>query len=266
MISYALRYLEMGMSVFPLQPKSKIPFFSWQRWSKERPSRAQVIKWWAQCPSANIAVCTGEVSGLFVVDCDDQPIALAHTNQPDYFPTYSVRTRKGMHFYHGLPDFHVGNRTNLLGSGQGEIDVRGDGGYVVAPPSIHPSGTHYTLNEELPFAQCPKYILDLLRPQITPAKPVNLNVPLSNHWQRILEREARSVACAVDGTINNTLNKAAYNLGQLVGDGLLGRTEVENILFDTAVQRGETESRARRTIRSGLDAGTANPRSRRGRG
>ncbi len=267
-IDFALMYLEKGMSVFPLQPRSKVPFFNWRKWTYQRPTRDQVIEWWEAMPSANIAIITGSISGLFVVDCDHPAIAAIHTNEPDYSPTWCVRTGKGMHFYHALPSFWVSNRTGLIDGSFGAVDIRGEGGYVVAPPSIHPSGRRYELGDYRTLQPCPAAILDRLKPkqaQTSPLKAFKPSTTPQDHWRRVLDAETSAVALAPDGSINNTLNKAAYNLGQLIGDGLLDRSQVEDALYTAAVGRGETEGRAMRTIQSGIEAGIANPRSYRGR-
>lgn len=105
---------------------------------------AIVASWWTTWPDANVGVATGAVSGIDVVDLDlakgDTPAgrttlaALEH--QYGEFNTLSVATGSGgVHLYFAHRD-GVGCSAGRLPG----IDVRGDGGYVVAPPSVHPSG------------------------------------------------------------------------------------------------------------------------------
>lgn len=81
--------------------------------------------------------------------------------------------------------------------------------------------------------------------------------------QAALHDESRAVAQAAEGSRNNCLNRAAYNLGQLVGDNILTRWDVEQALLAAALAAGLDEKSSWRTIQSGLKAGMNNPRRRR---
>ena len=76
----------------------------------------------------------------------------------------------------------------------------------------------------------------------------------------LIVREGNNVRAAVDGTRNNTLFRAAFNLGQLVGAGLIGRGGVESELIDAALSVGLGEREVLRTLKSGMDAGIEKPR------
>ena len=96
---------------------------------------------WFSRESNNIGIVTGKISGIVVVDLDSE--AAQEFAKNNRFPdTPSVKTPKGYHLYYKYPDnFEVRNfqkRDDLP-----NIDLRGDGGYVVAPPSVHPSGNVY---------------------------------------------------------------------------------------------------------------------------
>ncbi len=141
MLKEALRYLEMGLSVIPLRHKDKKPLISWDDYQKRRPQEWEVKEWWATWPDANIGIVTGRVSGLVVVDVDgEKGLETAKRLGLPKGPT--VKTGKGYHRYFRHPgNGRVSNfqcRSSLEG-----VDLRGDGGYVVAPPSIHESGKHY---------------------------------------------------------------------------------------------------------------------------
>lgn len=145
----ALAYLTRGWSVIPLRPGEKRPLVRWEQYQKRRPERDEVSRWFAAWPDANIGIVTGSVSRLVVLDVDpahgglESLAALERRHGP--LPA-SVEARTGgggRHVYFLHPGGVVRNRAGLA---QG-VDVRGDGGYVVAPPSVHPSGGAYVWPE-----------------------------------------------------------------------------------------------------------------------
>lgn len=107
-----------------------------------------IRSWWNRCPRANVAIATGAVSGLWALDIDGQAgeetlaeLQRAHGPLPH---TAQQRTGKGRHLLFEHPGHRVKNRVQDIGPG---IDVRGDGGYVVAAPSQHQSGATYLWSE-----------------------------------------------------------------------------------------------------------------------
>ena len=141
----ALRYLEQGWPVLPVAPAHKRPLVPWQRLQHHRPSPREVRGWFWRWPRAGVGVVTGRVSGLVVLDVDPAHgggaslarLEAAHGPLP---ATVACRTGGGgRHLYFAHPGGVVRNRAGLA---QG-LDLRGDGGYVVAPPSLHPSGGRY---------------------------------------------------------------------------------------------------------------------------
>jgi hypothetical protein len=143
MLHHALALHALGFNVIPLRydnpEERKRPLGSWARWSTERQIRGWLEESWRRHPEAGIAIVTGAVSGVVVVDCDSaEALEWANRNLP---PTpVRVRTGKGEHRFYRHPGEPVRNRAKLEGMG---LDVRGDGGYVVAPPSLHPTGAVY---------------------------------------------------------------------------------------------------------------------------
>lgn len=265
MLDTALAYLAHGWSIFPLRPRSKVPAVpSWKQFMQEKPTEALVRTWWRNNPNFNIAIATGFISGIFVVDCDSWELVKVHEALPDYVPTLRSKTANGVHFVYQLPGFRVGNR-----AGDGVVHIRGDGGYICAPPSIHPSGVRYQWIRDA--IQCPpQAIVELCKPELrTPQAEPKIYPPAavrgSRYAQTVFDREYSNVISAQEHGRNNQLNRSAYNLGQLCGDGLLNRYDVENALAQAAMAAGLPESEALRTIASGLNAGIGNPRSLRGR-
>jgi hypothetical protein len=195
----------------------------------------QIRGWWTRWPRANVGVATGASSRLLVFDVDlpDGPTSLAeleaeHRALPS---TCKQRTGSGgrqLLFAH--PGGTVGNRTGLVPG----IDVRGDGGYIVVPPSIHATGSRYQWQGRIPPAEPPGWLLALLERNRTPdtlgVELATRTPPTGSQHQRYvdaaLQRELAGLVAAVEGSRNDTLNRAAFNLGQLAGAGLIDRDHI----------------------------------------
>jgi hypothetical protein len=167
----ALAYLAQGWSVIPVNGKQ--PLVRWQSYQSERASEATVREWWARWPAADIGIVTGAVSGLVVLDLDhfDPEELLAHSGGS--LPrTPIVQTARGYHVYFEHPGRAVRNRAGLLPG----VDLRGDGGFVLAPPSLHASGHRYTWKvspTEAPVVPIPEWLHKLLA--APPAHPAPMN-------------------------------------------------------------------------------------------
>jgi hypothetical protein len=147
--------------------------------------------------------------------------------------------------------------------------VRGDGGYVIAPPSRHRSLQSYEWrNFDADLPDLPHWALERLtaRPSAhTEAQRSSIPTHGSGAWARsALAGEADSVRTAPEGTRNQALNRAAFCLGQIVGAGALEPGAVEAALLQSALNAGLGEREALQTLKSGLTAGIAHPRGARG--
>jgi hypothetical protein len=180
-LNAALLYASMGLSVIPLH--GKIPYFnSWQDVATTDPDTIQ--RWFQQQPDSNLGIATGKKSNVFVVDIDprhggddtwaDQK--LAH-KIPDTWQ--DITGGGGLHVWFRYPNFSVKSCAGILPG----IDIRGDGGQVVAPPSIHPD-THKAYEwdglrpiQEQPIAEAPGWLLNLLAPKPSEQK-THLEVPM----------------------------------------------------------------------------------------
>jgi hypothetical protein len=136
----------------------------WREYQSRRATPGEIAAWWDRWPNANLGVVTGCVSGLVVLDLDG-PEAVAYAKRHGVPLTPTVATGKGWHIYFQYPGQPVQNAASL--DGVKGLDVRANGGYVVAPPSIHPSGRQYRWApgrspNDLPLAPCPAWLLDLL--------------------------------------------------------------------------------------------------------
>lgn len=135
MLHHALEYSDRGWSVMPLYGK-KPALAAWKEFQSHRPTLGMLHHWFGMMNqnAYNLAVITGRVSDLVVVDTDS-PEATRWW-ESTFPPTPLVcKTSKGKHFYFRHPGTEVRNGRYLLNRA---VDLRGDGGYVVAPPSIHP--------------------------------------------------------------------------------------------------------------------------------
>ena len=132
-----------------------------------------ICAWWQACATANIGVCTGRGSGIVVLDIDprhggDESLAQLEHRQGKFPDTVeSITGGGGRHIFFTYPGetHRIRNATAL--AGMSGLDVRGDGGYVVAPPSLHISGGRYEWEAsselgEVPMAPIPAWLLKLL--------------------------------------------------------------------------------------------------------
>ena len=128
---------ERGWSILPLKPGSKEPAFSWKRFQSEHATPDEIAKWAAT--DCNVGIVTGAISGLVVLDCDTVE-AVEQAEMLGVAGTLSVGTSRGRHFYFD----HPGGVVRNLAKFRPGMDLRGDGGYVVGPGSIHPDGSIYS--------------------------------------------------------------------------------------------------------------------------
>ncbi len=245
-----------GLHVFPLQERGKVPLTS--HGLDDATLDAMTIEtWWDAWPNANIAIRTGDV---IVVD-EDIPGALselAEKHGQTVPSTRIARTGKGRHYYFLQPaEQRIRNTAGKLAKG---IDTRGDGGYVVAPPSVHPDGSVYAWQSTAPPAPFPEWMAALLvKPEPKSVTPfVGRSSP---YGQRALEAEVHAVSVAAEGTRNDRLNTAAFSLGQLVAGGELDEHDALSSLEAAARACNLPSNEASATIASGLKAGLADPRS-----
>jgi hypothetical protein len=173
-----LEYLARGWSVIPLrstgsvEDRKKPSLESWKQYQKRLPTEVEVRGWWREQPAANVGIVTGKVSGLVVIDNDGPNCSELFRQQGIYLPkTAAVQTGSGCHIYYAHPaGREIENRVALLKDGKektaggSQVDLRGDGGYVVAPPSVHGSGRVYqwAIPPTDPLAPLPDDIISLL--------------------------------------------------------------------------------------------------------
>lgn len=200
MLSAALALADRGFAVFPLGPRSKFPLIpeaeGGHGFHDATHDTAIIRAWWTRCPSANIGIATGPISGVWVldVDADAELDALrGYIGKP--LQTLTASTGKGRHLYFQWPaDRQIGNRIGLrLGGQRHALDVRADGGYVAAPPSIHPLGKPYRWIKRMAPVPAPWALLEL----VTMKEPVIASSPIeTTSDERTIERARKWLAKA----------------------------------------------------------------------
>lgn len=184
MLKAALDYGRLGWSFIPITPRGKRPLIPWEEYQHRRPAPTEAVDWYRRWPNANIAVVTGAVSGLVVLDLDpehgaDASLARLEEVHGPLVKTVEVRTGGGgRHFYFAHPGDVIRNRIGLAPG----IDLRGDGGYVVAPPSIHACGAIYRWERSATFClleSLPEWLRGSHEHQDKHGHPLS-------HWRRLL--------------------------------------------------------------------------------
>lgn len=260
----------LGWPVFPCLPRGKTTLarLAPNAVHSATADREAVARWWRQEPRANIGLACGVA--FFVLDIDADKgghetlgdLEERHGELPDTVTSWTGSG--GMHLLF-KPDARVKNWSNRGGPG---IDTRSTGGYIVAPPSIHPSGRAYRwLDDFAPgeraIAEAPAWLLDLLdppRPEPAPFVPPPAGRVASRYAEAAFAAELERVALAGEGERNQTLNRAAFSLAQLVAEGLLTPGDVAAALAGAALATGLDRVEIEKTLRSGLRAGMASPR------
>ena len=136
----AREYLARDWPVIPLS--GKLPTVAWKEFQSRLPGIAEITAWFAgDIQPTGVGIVTGRVSGLVVVDCDSRQDAEFWNGEHGGSSLIVETGGGGVHLYYAMPqENEVRNRARLFGR---MIDIRGEGGYVTAPPSLHPNGNPY---------------------------------------------------------------------------------------------------------------------------
>jgi hypothetical protein len=233
-------------------------------------NRARILAWWTRHPQANIGLATGYRFDVLDVDgpAGEAVIGALAVTHGLVSSGPLVRTGGGgWHFY--LRPTGLGNASP---TGLEHVDWRGRGGYVVAPPSRHPSGQAYQWaagrDLDTPPGQVPTVLLERLQPRHRqrppgPAqRPAIAHGPSDRYAQVALAEELALVAAARRGERNRQLWESTRNLYNLVATGALDHREVHRGLLAAAERcglLGEEPRQTRRTLASGRQVGLAHP-------
>jgi hypothetical protein len=300
----ALGYGRRGWPVFPCDPRSKRPLTE-HGFKDASIDEAQIRKWWSRHPGALIGVAMGRASGVWAVD----PDGIEEDGEPDGIGAWRELVERN-----GCPATHTHQTpsggqhvlfkwradrpvTNSKGGLPAGVDVRGEGGYLIMPPSVRSDGKQWEyIGGPLDCchpAEAPDWLHDLIetkpdktaKPNSSPQPEAQTNTPAEPktiseraaagvvghgstrryeaYGKAALEDEVNAVARASKGDRNNTLNASALKLGHLVPH-MLDEAIVRSRLLDAAGANGlirdDGEQAALNTIKSGLDKGKLEPK------
>lgn len=262
-LEHALTYAsKMKWKVFPCK-RDKTPMTP--NGFKNASSDTEQIKvWWTEHPEASIGLVCGEEAGVWVLDIDlksNGPGSLEKLTEK-HGPLPETLHQKtgggGSQYFWKWNGREIRNSAGKIAPG---IDVRGNGGYVILPPSGHPSGgTYEWLTKKQPI-EAPDWLAELAAKKEDAVPPSRVPGTSSKYGETALARELIKLSCAPEGQRNQTLNECGYALGQLIAGGELNGAQVESALHGVAVSIGLTSKEARNTIRSSVKAGEEHPRS-----
>ncbi|MBW7968615.1 bifunctional DNA primase/polymerase [Bradyrhizobium sp. BR 10289] len=280
MMEFALDYAQRGWHVFPCKQGNKAPLVGRDKDAngkyipgtggvkKATVDPEQIKAWWSTWPTAMIGVACGPASAIWAID----PDAPKSPGDPDGRANWAALKLK-----HGCPPTHThvtpgggqhlifrwradrpltNSEGNITGTG---INVRGAGGYVIAPPSRRLDGKAYEISEPLDFfnfADAPDWLYAMLRPK--PREQVSNGLTLSAYRssahpiariQGILNR----VATTTEGDRNKVLFWGAMRVVEMVVEKEVPSTEGDRAfaaLFDAALHAGLSDREIVRTLQS----------------
>lgn len=286
-LNTALAYNAAAIPIFPCRAKEEIDPHTGEALAPKTPytsnglrgasTNTRIIQeWWRRTPDAMVGMPTGRPLNAWVLDLDIKPgvgdghewlAAMEDLHGPLPETARAKTMGGGTHiFFRHVDGVRNRGRLGLC------VDVRGDGGYVIAPGSRAIDGRSYEWidwdGEGLPpIADAPDWLLELVLPSVAKETRYDYSyTPGENepYIEAAVKHELDSLADAAPGGRGYALNESAFKLGTLVGAGALSRSEAEAGLYDAAracgvlAKDGDRETWAK--IRRGLDAGQRNPR------
>jgi hypothetical protein len=288
----ALGLAAAGLPVFPAGPDKRPLLAGWQE--KASSEERQIRKWWDSYPTALPAIVVGR-AGLVVIDCDRHPGGndgiqafnrLLSANGGSLAAVPMTKTANGgAHLFFKQPDGEP------LGNGRGElpdgIDVRGVGGFVIAPGAVLPDGKQWRAVNGRPLLadafmaatipELPQWLANIIRPNRQPngrgideyaldladMPEANSSLRCQAYAAAALQGAAAELGAAPSGKRNATLNAVAFRLGRMIERSWIDEKTVANALLgacDTNKYLREHGHRATmKTIESGIEAGRKEP-------
>ena len=272
--SAAIAYSKLGLAIFPCSPAGKTPLLRSSGQGKGGYHDAtsdpeQIERWWSEHPEANIGLPCAPNS-LIAIDIDprnggDETYLKLVAELGQLPSTLSAKTGgDGWHYLFRSPGEPV---KGALGPG---VDIKNNG-YVLVSPSVHPSGGIYKW-VNAPHAHKPAELPEKWLNRAT--KKPERHIPEETAYNRAseattpygraaLDEEYQALAHCPEGQRNNTLNRAAFCLGQLVAGGEIAESDAREALWQACKINGIAQSERSitgKSIASGLEAGMADPR------
>lgn len=285
LLAAALEYAEQGMPVFPCNPATKQPLTG-GGFKNATTDDDTIRSWWSAHPDAMIGIPTGSACRAWVLDIDD-PELFEGSCQIELPETRRSDTGKGYHLWFRFdPSEEVRNAQVKQVGGKrawpfpelSGAEVRGEGGYVIVPPSVHPNGRIYQWSCEAAIAEPPVALLRIVRkqrlerdrcPEAGQVEPAAATSGKDSNWGlAALEGECASIRQAGDGAQEGTLNEAALKIGAIVAGGQLNANTARSRLIAAALEMPSYDARRPWTpeliagkIERGLADGARNPRA-----
>jgi len=189
-------YLNRGWSFFPLPLRSKDPIVKWGVYQDRLPTPEEAAGW----KNCNIAIVTGPISNLAVIEADG-PEGLVNLKRLGVYSPVQAKSRNGVHMYFKYPRSGVKNSQSKIAP---NVDVRGNGGYIMAAPSIHPTGVPYMWSCPNLSAELPEFPEACLVSDLPAAvKPLN---------------QAGWITSALDGLAEGRTPRLAKVIGKMIND------------------------------------------------
>ena len=242
----------------------------------------QIEAWWHKRPDALIGMPMGSASGLFVIDLDvkhgENGFETLAALEAEFGPlpeTLMAETWSGgRHLFFQFPSLDptkykpLGNSAKLLGPG---IDTRGEGGYIIVPPSPI-GGKYYRYINDAKPAILTEWAIEKLRKSIVEAQAAQAPPPPLSYMDianggtayglAALEEILREMANCPKGKSNETLNKLSFRLGQLVSSNDLTVSAAESIKYCSRLTARNTREEIEKTFNSGFQNGQQFPATR----
>lgn len=271
-----------GFSLIPCKYK-KPHIATWQEYTTRRPTLREIERWFEE-PEAgqSMGVVLGQIShNVIVIDLDGWDcVRLFQQRFPSLLNTYTVLTGSlgGLHLYYrpeSLPE-----NLNVRIKDTGGIEIRGNGQYVIAPPSPHLSGFAYKVQNRVAImrledmSEISAWLMSLRESQqaeqqqkiVAASQAKQLQLPMvaerskRNFLQTVLSQEIARVETAGYGSRNNSLFFAGLRLANLAAGGELNWLDCEMKLLAAAISVGTPEAEARRTIAQSWKIGSKRPK------
>lgn len=259
---------QLGWPVFPIEPRGKRPLTT-NGHKAASTDPQQIAEWWARWPTANIGLPTG--AGFDVLDLDgpeaealfDSHVLAGGLPFPEPCEALFAETGRGLHALFEATG--LGNRAGVLPG----VDWRGAGGYIVAAPSIHPTGAVYRWAEspyDRPPPPCPDWLAELVRGEdralaaTVPGKRLDpRRGDATAYGLAALEGICNEIAAAQPGARNHTLNTGAYRAYRLAAGGEVTDQLTTDWLTRAAAHAGLGGVETARTLQSARAAGLQRP-------
>jgi hypothetical protein len=243
----------------------------WTEYQTRTATEDEIRAWFDSDRPPNVGIACGPVSGCVVVDCDSpQAEALVRSHLGEISVPFVRTGSGGGHLYFASPAEPVGNRVRVGGVA---LDVRGAGGQVVAPPSLHSSGRRYEWITPLgPLPALPSTLLQLLRGRNGPRSGCDVepsaasreadlpDCDTSPYGRRALLRATMAIVRAEEGSRNDTLFTQAASIFELVAGAEISEAEAFRDLAAAAHLAGLGGAETGRTLLSARKHGAATPR------